>query len=415
MPDRDLLLPPHFSPAPQGESLRVLPQPRISVVATSRARHSTPPLYIDEPGEAERLLASIRNEPIIAVDTEGASFHRFVDRVYLLQLSTRDVNAVLDPLAIGAPPSLGTLLQDAAVETVFHDADYDLRLLHQDYGWHVRNIFDTRIAAQLLGIRAFGLAALLERYFGVQLDKKWQRADWSTRPLPPAMLEYAAQDTLYLLQLRDRMRDDLDRAGRLAWAEEEFARLEGTRWNGGEGTDDAFLKTKGARDLSRRELALLRELVAWRDSVAAELDRATFRVTSNDALLAIARTAPRDIEALEQIKGVPRGLVARRGGAILDAVRRGLAVSEADLPRFPRTPRWERDADFDQRVARLRSVRDAAAQRLVMDPGVLCSRDRLESIARRKPRSLDELAAVDDLRRWQVAELGADLLRAVKG
>ncbi|HET7585036.1 MAG TPA: ribonuclease D [Gemmatimonadaceae bacterium] len=382
--------------------------------AARAGRHPTA-RYIEAPDDAERLLASIRGEPIIAVDTEGASFHRFVDRIYLLQLSTRALNAVLDPLAIGTPPSLGVLLQDPSVETVFHDADYDLRLLHQDYGWHVRNIFDTRVAAQLLGIRAFGLAALLERYFGVQLDKKWQRADWSTRPLPPAMLEYAAQDTRYLLQLRDRMRDDLERAGRLPWAEEEFRRMEGTQWNGDASAGDAFLRLKGARDLSRRELAILRELVAWRDRVAAEVDRATFRVMSNEALFAIAREAPRELSALEQIKGVPRGLAARRGDEMLNAVRLGLAVPESELPRFPRAPRWERDPDFDQRVARLRAVRDTAAHRLDLDPGVLCSRDRLEAIARRRPRTVEELAGVEDLRRWQVEQLGEELLRAVKG
>src|SRR5206468_10656891 len=127
------------------------------------------------------------------------SFHRFIDRIYLLQLSTRDRSAIIDPLRIGAPQELGALLEDPNVEIVFHDADYDLRLLRQDYGWQVRTIFDTRVAAQLLGIRAFGLAALLEKYFGVKLDKKHQRADWSMRPLTPDMLNYAAQDTMHLL------------------------------------------------------------------------------------------------------------------------------------------------------------------------------------------------------------------------
>ena len=138
-------------------------------------------------------MANVRE---IAIDTEGASFHRFVDRIYLLQLSTHDATAVVDPLAVGRPERLGALLEDRRVEKVLHDADYDLRLLHQDYGWNTRNIFDTRIAAQLLGLTAFGLAALLDKYFGVRLDKKHQRADWSMRPLTPGMLDYAAQDTM---------------------------------------------------------------------------------------------------------------------------------------------------------------------------------------------------------------------------
>ncbi len=171
------------------------------------------PVYLDSPEATGRFIASLTGVREIAADTEGASFHRFVDRIYLLQLSTREATAVIDPLAVGTPLGLGSLLEDPVIEVVFHDADYDLRLLHQDYGWHVTNIFDTRIAAQLLGIRAFGLAALLEQFFGVKLNKKHQRADWSMRPLSREMLDYAAQDTMYLLDLRDRLRAELQRAG----------------------------------------------------------------------------------------------------------------------------------------------------------------------------------------------------------
>jgi ribonuclease D len=371
------------------------------------------PLYLDAPDEASRFLDLIANTRALALDTEGASFHRFVDRIYLLQLSTRERSAIIDPLTSGPLPELGKLVEDPKVEVVFHDADYDLRLLHQDYGWRVSNIFDTRIAAQLLGIRAFGLAALLERFFGVKLDKKHQRADWSMRPLTADMLDYAAQDTLNLLELRDRLKGELERLGRWAWAAEEFARLEGTQWDP-EDPAQAFLRLKGARDLSRRELALLRELVTWRDGVARELDRSTFRVVSNDVLLEIARQAPTTKEALGAIKGMPRGMLESRGGEVLAGVRRGQEVADADLPRFPKPPRWERDPDFDDRVARLRTVRDAAAGRLDLDPGVLCSRDRLEAIARRNPRSVEELAQMPELRQWQVAELGAELVKALQ-
>jgi len=327
-------------------------------------------------------------------------------------LSTRSRSAIIDPLPIGKPDGLGALLEDPHVEVVFHDADYDLRLLHQDYGWHVTNIFDTRIAAQLLGLKAFGLAALLERYFGVKLDKKHQRADWSMRPLTEDMLDYAAQDTRYLLDLRDKLRDELESKGRLGWAKEEFARLEGTQWED-EDPSQAFLKLKGARDLSRRELAILRELVPWRDAVARELDRSTFRVVGNDTLLEIARFAPADKQSLGSIKGMPRGILESRGNEVLDAVKRGQAVPEAQLPKFPRTPRWDRDPEFDTRTARLKTVRDAAATRLDLDPGVLCSRDRLESIARKNPKTVDELRETPDLRNWQVEVLGKDLLKAL--
>lgn len=371
------------------------------------------PLYLDTPETVDSFLESIDDVRSIALDTEGASFHRFVDRIYLLQLSTREKTAIIDPVPIGTPPRLGRLIEDPAVEVVFHDADYDLRLLHQDYGWNVRNVFDTRVAAQLLGLRAFGLAALLDRYFGVKLDKKHQRADWSMRPLTPGMLDYAAQDTIHLLELRDRLASDLESAGRLDWAREEFALLEGIRWPADDASQ-AFLRVKGARDLTRRELAILRELVPWRDALARQLDRATFRVIGNEQLLDIARTKPETRDAMAAIKGMPRGILESRANELVAAVRRGLEVAEADLPRFPRAPRWDRDPEFDARTSALKTVRDGTAQRLDLDPGVLCARDRMEAVARRNPRDMDELREVRELRKWQVAVLGEAFLDALE-
>ena len=369
-------------------------------------------LYLDKPEQVDRFLNEISTVKELALDTEGASFHRFLDRVYLLQLSTREQSAIIDPLPIGSPKGLGELLQKKSVEVVFHDADYDLRLLHQDYGWHVTNIFDTRIASQLLGIKSFGLAALLEQFFDVKLDKKHQRADWSMRPLTPDMLEYAAQDTRYLLQLKDHMKGELTRRGRLHWAQEEFIRLEGTRWEAEESVE-GFLRLKGARDLTRQELAVLREVANWRDTVAAQLNRATFRVMGNEVLFELARRAPKSVSELGAIKGMPKGMVERGGADIVAAVRRGVEVPEAELPKFPRGQRWNKDRDFDERVARLKAVRDSAASRLDLDPGVLCSRERLENIARSGAKSVEELTAVPDLRRWQIEEMAAGFIAAL--
>ena len=370
-------------------------------------------LYLDQVPAVERFLNEISDVKELALDTEGASFHRFLDRIYLLQISTREHSAIIDPLPIGSPARLGQLLQSKAVEVVFHDADYDLRLLHQDYGWHVTNIFDTRIASQLLGIKSFGLAALLDQYFDVKLDKKHQRADWSMRPLTPDMLQYAAQDTRYLLQLKDQMRAQLERRGRLHWAEEEFARLEGTRWEVEESME-GFLRLKGARDLSRRELAVLREVANWRDTVAAQLDRATFRVMGNEALFEIARRAPKNATELGTIKGMPKGMIERAGADIISAIRRGMEAPEGELPKFPKGQRWNKDRDFDEKVNRLKAVRDGSATRLELDPGVLCSRERLENVARSGAKTIDDLSAVPDLRKWQIEEMGEGFVRALQ-
>ncbi|WP_337169944.1 HRDC domain-containing protein [Gemmatimonas aurantiaca] len=372
------------------------------------------PHYLDTAESVDGFLAGLTDVRALALDTEGASFHRFVDRIYLLQLSTAEREAVIDPLPIGTPARLGGLLEDPQVEVVLHDADYDLRLLHQDYGWRVTHLFDTRVAAQLLGIRAFGLAALLEQFFGIKLDKKHQRADWSMRPLTADMLDYAAQDTRFLLSLRDRLHEELVRKGRWHWAQEEFTRAEGTRWEP-EVPDTSFLRLKGARDLTRRELARLRELVRWRDTIAAELDRATFRVAGNEVLLDLARTAPSSRDSLFSVKGFPRGMSEARAQEALQAIVRGNKVPDADLPRFPKAARWDREPDFDERVARLKAIRDAAAADLDLDPGVLCSRDRMEAVARRRPRHVDDLAELPELRRWQVEVLGPAFVKELAG
>jgi len=369
--------------------------------------------YLDTPDSVSRWMSSIGGAQLVALDTEGASFHRFVDRIYLLQVSTRERTAVIDPLPIGVPKELGAVIEDPSVEIVFHDADYDLRLLQQDYGWQVRNVFDTRVAAQLLGIKAFGLAALLEQFFGVKLDKKHQRADWSMRPLTRDMLDYAAQDTMYLPGLRDELKSQLEKKGRWSWAREEFTRLEGTKWASEDG-ETAFMKMKGARDLSRRELALLKELVDWRNAVAGEQDKATFRIIGNEPLFEIAKTAPRDRTALAAIKGMPRGILETKLHGLLDAVTRGLAVPEADLPKYPRGPRWDRDPDFDTRVSAIKTARDEIATKLDMDTGVLLSRDRMEAIARAKPESVEDVEKIPELRRWQVELFATAVVEALK-
>lgn len=369
--------------------------------------------YLDAAESVASFARDIADAPSIALDTEGASFHRFVDRVYLMQLSTRTATAIVDPLPTGDLAALRPLVESPDIEIVFHDADYDLRLLRQDYGWATRRIFDTRIAAQLLGYKAFGLAALLELHFGIALDKKFQRADWSLRPLSDGMLQYASQDTMYLLALRDILHGELEAKGRLDWAAEEFTRLEQTQWTSEDPTQ-IYLKVKGARDLTRRELAVLRELVPWRDGVAKELDRATFRVVSNDVLLEICRVQPTTRQALGVIKGMPRGVLDQRGDVVLACVSRAMALDETALPKFPKAARWEKDPEFDDRAGRLRAVRDDVATKLGLDPGVLCSREKLETIARRVPTTIETLYETPDLRRWQADLLGPGILRALQ-
>ena len=252
------------------------------------------------------LVARFQREPLVAVDTEAASFHRYRDRIYLIQLSSRDETAVVDPLAVHNLSGLGALLGNQDIEIIFHDADYDLRILDRDYGFHAARLFDTRIAAQLINEPGIGLAALLEKYIGVKLDKRFQRADWSVRPLKPGMLQYAADDTRFLPVLRDLLKERLIAADRWSWASEEFELLEGVRWNSGGPPEEAYLRMKGARSLKGRQLAVLRAVFQWREGIAAQLDRAPFRVAHNDTLLAVAKAQPRSPAELQEAGHLPR-------------------------------------------------------------------------------------------------------------
>ena len=358
------------------------------------------------------LFAELAAEPLLAVDTEAASFHRYRDRVYLLQVSSRRRTAVVDPLAVSDLAALGHALADPAVEIVFHDADYDLRLLEQQYGFRATRLFDTRIAAQLLNEPGIGLAALLEKYFGVKLDKRFQRADWSARPLSREMIAYAASDTRHLPALRDILREQLATRGRLGWAEEEFALLTQVRWRGDEG-EPAFLRVKGAKALPSRSLAILREVFQWREEQAARLDRAPFRILSNEPMLEIARLQPRDVTVLRSIRGVGSELAERRGRDLIAAVQRGLDLAEAELPRIARVARRPPAPAYEARLERLKAARNELALRYDLAPGVLCPNGTLEAIARAEPHSTEELRKIPELRRWQVEEIGNDLVNAL--
>jgi ribonuclease D len=361
----------------------------------------------------DRLLESLAAEPLLAVDTEAASFHRYEDRVYLLQISSRDRTAVVDPLAVTRFDHFAAMLADPRIEVIFHDADYDLRLLERQYGIRAARLFDTRIAAQFLNEPGIGLAALLQKYFSVTLNKKYQRADWSARPLSKEMLAYAATDTHYLAGLRDELRGQLDALGRLSWVEEEFALLEGVAWATAEPGESSYLRLKGAKALKGRQLALLRALYDWREDTARRLDRASFRILNNEPLFTMARQPPRSMEELQRVKGVGPETIARRGPEILDAIEHAMAIPERDLPRIPRPPRRTPDPAADARLDRLKAARNLIAQRLDLAPGVACPNGTLEEIARQAPTSLAALEGIPSVRRWQREAFGKELLAAL--
>lgn len=368
---------------------------------------------IAEPGPFRELMGRLGKEPCLALDTEASSFHRFHERIGLVQLSDRRDTWLLDPLALSDMDGLGTLLGSEKSETVIHDADFDLRLLKRMYGFRVRRIFDTLIAAELVNEPELGLASLLKKHFGLQLDKRFQKADWCKRPLTPGMLEYAAMDTRHLIALRDKLEEALKAKGRLDWAQEEFALLTEMPFRSKVDDTPGFLRMKGAQALKPKELAVLRELYDWRNSVAGPLDRAPFMVLGNEVLLALAKAPVRDLAALAAVKGVGPSAITKYGEAILAAQQRGLDMPKDQWPRLERPKRLPRDPQLEERVKRLKAERDKLAAEQDLRPGIVAANHLLMDLGRAKPANLDELLAVPEMRRYQALAFGPRLLEVM--
>ncbi len=380
----------------------------------SIARHDLSNAYtlITKAAELDKLMVMLRKEPVLALDTEASSFHRFKERICLIQLSTRDKTWLIDPLVIDDMSALGKALEDPAIEWVIHDADYDLRMLKKMWGFRAVNVFDTMISVELLNEPELGLAANLRKHFGVELNKKFQKADWSKRPLSTDMLAYAAMDTTYLIGLRDILKKELEAKGRMVWAKEEFEALVHIPFAPVQ-EEPAFLRIKGAKALKPRQLVVLRELHAWRDSVAEKMDRAPFMVLGNDVMIEASKEPPADLAALSKIKGVGDSIMQRSGPAIMKAITKGLALPKEDWPRVPKPKRYERDDDYEDRFKRLKVKRDEIATARELRQGIVAPNHVLAEIARLLPGDLGALGSIEGLRNWQVREFGEALLKAL--
>jgi ribonuclease D len=351
----------------------------------------------------------LRDEPELALDLEADSLHHYQEKVCLLQLSTRDATWLIDPLLVRDMSPLGELLADPGRLIVFHGGDYDIRSLHRDFGISVGRMYDTMIAAQFINLTEFGLAALLRSHFGVELDKRFQKADWSQRPLSTDMANYAAHDTAHLLQLADCLRAKVNELGRSGWVAEECALVAVNRM-AEKGEGPLFLHCKGAGKLQRRNLAILEQLLQLRDSQARELDRPPFKVMSSESLLIIAERQLRTVHEMSDVQGLTPRVLKRYGRQLEAAVQRGLELPEGQLPRFPRS-KGEPNPGIKARIAQLKKWREQLSTELELATGLLAPNWLLERIAEQRPDSMEQLAAVPGIRRWQLSVWGTALLR----
>ncbi|MCS7261443.1 MAG: ribonuclease D [Anaerolineae bacterium] len=286
---------------------------------------------MDTPLALERMLGRLQHAPAIAVDTESDSLYVYFEKICLVQLSIPGVDYLVDPLRVDITP-LGVLFASRDHEKVFHAASYDILCLKRDYGFTFANIFDTMIAARILGWKHLGLAAILEERFGVCVDKRLQRYNWGLRPLPAAALEYARLDTHYLLPLRELQVRELKTRGKWAEAQRAFVREACIEPVVKRFDTEGFWRIPGAWQLDPTGQAILRELYILRDSLAREMDWPPFKVISNAAMVQLAADRPSNRSALEHVQGLSRRVRQRYADRLLEAITRGQRASMSSPP-----------------------------------------------------------------------------------
>ena len=358
-----------------------------------------------------QLLGEAEGARAIVIDTESDSLYHFHQKVCLIQVATEAKSSYLiDPLEGFPVEALRGLFEDRGLTKVFHGADYDIALLKAKAGIAVRNIYDTMIAAKFLGRTEVGLQATLRDELGVAISKGNQKDDWSARPLSDEQLQYALTDVNHLLDVVAKQRAALEEKGRLHWVQEECAALESL--NGlPEKTDprEVFRDVKGVAALPPRGLAIFRELIACREHIASELDLPPFRVAVNEALLSLAHTE-KDGGKEAVLNNIRRREYVDR---FHEAVIRGMEVPEAEIPKLERGRRIELPLAQQRRVAALKEWRKAASARIGLELSLVIPQRLIDKIAEANPGSLEELAAIEGLRRWRVEAFGEEILRAI--
>ncbi len=358
------------------------------------------------------MQEQLRRADRLSIDLESDSYHRYGEKIALIQLSDGKHIFLLDPFSVDLS-TVAPLFMDRSREKIFHDVDYDGRMLLTYLGVKPFPIFDTMIAARMLGKEKVGLADLLNEYFGLDLDKGLQKADWSQRPLTAEMLKYGALDVAYLLPLRDRLAAEMEKAGRTEWATEEFARLV-NNLEPMPAREVNVLKFKGARELLPRQLAVLEKLLQWRERKARSFDVPNFKVIGNERLLRIAEHQPRNRRELEETQILSPRQLARFGNEITAAVEKGFKVPVSKLPHFSKQAHQKRDLAAERILRNLKAMRDRKASELKLDPGFLMPNGLLKAIAKAKPEDMSDMRESGMLKNWQLEVMGEDLIKAVR-
>jgi ribonuclease D len=367
---------------------------------------------IDTTSGLHQLASQLARFSRVAVDLEADSLYHYREKVCLVQIAAGPLHAVVDTIRVPNLDSLKPLFADNGVQKIFHGADYDVRSLYRDFGITIANLFDTQLASIYLGERETGLEAVLGKRYKIRLDKRFQKKDWTQRPLPKEMVEYAAMDVAHLVPLSDQLTAELKATQRMAWVAEECQILSQAR-PASTNRGPLYLKFKGAGRLSPRHLAALEALLRYRKATARRKDKPLFKIFSNASLLKIAMNMPKDTAELE-VSGVLSAKqlrMYRRG--ILGCIQKARQIPDISLPHYPRSKAPVIHARVPERIRRIRVWRDAHARRLALEPPLLLNKALMGAIAVKNPNNMAELEAVESLRKWQLDEFGPAILGAL--
>ena len=367
-------------------------------------------VWVATPEALAQLQSQLQSQSSIAVDTESDSLYCYFEKVCLLQISAGGTDYLVDPLAVDISP-LGALFADERVEKIFHAAEYDILTLKRDYGFHFRNIFDTMLAAKILGWPQCGLGNLLQDHFGVTLNKKYQQYNWGRRPLDEKAMQYARRDTHYLPQLRAVQWRELQAQRREKEARAAFARIAKVRAAPKIFNPADFWRIRGARQLTPGQQAILQALYVFRDERARHADRPPFKLMSDATMIELATQRPRTLAALKRVKGINPTLLHRHGDDLLALLR-----ARHPIPA-PQKRGGSDKAMSPQGVLRyehLRSWRNALARRRGVEPEVILSNRVLRAIARLNPSTPLQLKARNILGKWQLEAYGKAIIEELR-
>jgi len=369
------------------------------------SEHLPEPILIARPAALERLTRLLRQSPVIAVDTESNSLYAYQEQVCLIQFSTPEYDYLVDPLALLDLTSLAPIFSDPKIKKVFHAAEYDVICMRRDFGFEFANIFDTMIAARILGREEVGLASILESEFGVTLDKRFQRANWGRRPISPELMAYAQLDTHYLIPLHERLQNELNEKSFWPLACEDFQRITLANSRTVENRGEDFWRINGARDLTPQHAAVLQELCRYRHQAARYANRPLFKIIGDRTLVAIAERCPSRLNEFYEIPGMTEGQIERHGEELLAAVRRGLQA-QPTYPHHNRRP----EEKFMNRLEALRKWRKSTAQKMSVPSDVVLPRDLMMILAETNPRDSGELAKIMQSVPWRLKRFGEQIL-----